>query len=233
MTKYDKSNPSTIQSLFDSIAPRYDLGNAVLSGNLHRLWNRALVTQALQNNPKTILDLCCGTGEIAKRMMQKNKAAEYYLVDFSEEMLQIAKKRLACGNVNFLQANAEALAFENSSFDAATCAYGIRNIQNRAAAFSELYRVLKNNATLAIVELTRPQGRTFNMLHRMYLRTMVPLVGRFITSNEDAYKYLCASIETFVAPEQIVKELENAGFCQITVVPQTFGIATLFYAKKI
>jgi demethylmenaquinone methyltransferase/2-methoxy-6-polyprenyl-1,4-benzoquinol methylase len=216
---YDKTNPLSIRALFDSIAPRYDFGNAVLSGNLHRLWNRRLVAQVLAASPHNVLDLCCGTGEIAKRMMSKRPDCSYTLVDFSEEMLELAKKRLSSGV--FVQADAEVLPLADSSFDAATCAYGIRNIQNI------------NRALVGIVELTRPTGPVLGALHTMYLHTMVPLVGRAITSNEAAYKYLCKSIEAFVPPEQIVQELESAGFCQVEQKPQTFGIATLFFGKKI
>ncbi len=237
MTHYTKSNPTSIRALFNSIAPRYDLGNAVLSGNLHRLWNRRLATSLLKKCPTTILDLCCGTGEIAKRMictnkMSTNQKATYHLVDFSEEMLAIAKQRLTKADVMFYHADAEELPLADSTFDAAACAYGIRNIQNRTKSFLEVSRVLKPGATFGIVELTRPSKPVFSFLHKLYLRTMVPLVGRAITSNENAYKYLRQSIELFVPPGQIVKELSDAGFTNIQTLPQTFGIATIFLAEK-
>lgn len=232
MSQYDKTNPLTIRALFNGIAPRYDFGNAVLSGNLHRLWNARLVAHVLATNPEQILDLCSGTGEITKGMICKKPDSSYTLVDFSEEMLEVAKKRLKAPSIHFCQADAEALPIADNSFDAATCAYGIRNIQNRDKAFAELYRVLRPGACVAIAELTRPRGSMLNTLHRLYLRTMVPLIGRAITSNEQAYKYLCSSIEAFVPPEQIVDELKMAGFCAVEAKPQTFGIATLFFAKK-
>jgi demethylmenaquinone methyltransferase / 2-methoxy-6-polyprenyl-1,4-benzoquinol methylase len=232
MNPYEKANPLSIRALFNSIAPKYDFGNAVLSGNLHRLWNRRLVAHVACSKPTDVVDLCCGTGEIARRMMQKMPNSNYTLVDFSEEMLDLAKNRIKEGHCTFCQADAESLPLPDASFDSATCAYGIRNILNRANAFTEVYRVLKPGAIFGIVELTRPSGRFLGALHRFYLRTMVPLVGRAITSNEAAYKYLCKSIEAFVPSEQIVRELEDAGFVAIEVVPQTFGIATLFFAKK-
>lgn len=232
MNHYDKTNPSSIRALFNGIAPRYDFGNAVLSGNLHRLWNRRLVARVLAANPVHVLDLCSGTGEITKRMISKMPTSLYSLVDFSETMLEVAKKRLTSPNVSFCQADAEALPLADSSFDAGVCAYGIRNIQNRNNAFAEVYRVLRPGATFAIAELTRPSGSILKSLHSIYLHTMVPLIGRAITSNEQAYKYLCNSIEAFVPAEQIVKELTASGFGMIEAKPQTFGIATLFFAKK-
>lgn len=233
MTLYDKNNPSTIRALFDSIAPRYDLGNAVLSGNLHRLWNRRLANRVLSHNPHDILDLCCGTGDITKRMMRYKADCSYHLVDFSQQMLDIAKKTVTGTNVQFYQADAEELPFKDSMFDAVSVAYGIRNIQNRAKCFSELYRVLKPGGRMCIAELTRPKGAFLNTLHRFYLRTMVPLVGRVITSNEEAYTYLCNSIESFISPEQLIQEQLEAGFSSIEVKPQTFGIATLFFSQKL
>ena len=232
MTTYNKSNPSSIRELFNSIAPRYDLGNAVLSGNLHRLWNRRLVAEVLKNAPHDILDICCGTGEITKRMGKKRPEANYTLLDFSEEMLAIAQKRLSLAHCSYFAANAEVLPFKDASFDAVTCAYGIRNIQNREACFKEVFRVLRKGAIIGIVELTRPNSSFLRTLHAVYLQTMVPLVGRALTSNQDAYTYLCNSIKGFVPAEQIVNELRDAGFSDVQIKPQTFGIATLFLAKK-
>ncbi len=231
MNEYSKDDPQTIEKLFDSIASRYDLGNSLNSFCLHKLWNRRLIKTALKNDPKTLLDLCAGTGEIAKGCLQCSQDLHIVLVDFSGEMLAVAKKRIK-NRADFLQANAEHLPLQNESFDAATCAYGIRNIQNRKAAFSELYRVLKPNGTLAICELTRPDNSLLKGLHNAYLATMVPLIGRLLTKNHNAYTYLSKSINSFISKETVAKELQDAGFCNVQIAPQSFGIATLFFANK-
>lgn len=233
MKSYDKTEPSTIRALFDSIAPRYDLGNALLSGMLHKLWNRRLITHALRDSPTNVLDLCAGTGEIARAMHKRHSQAAYHLIDFSEEMLNLAKARLTDSKFSFCAADAESLPLEDACFDAATCAYGIRNIRNREKALQELFRVLKPQATVSIVELTRPKGKFFGSMHKVYLQNMVPLIGRLLTSNEGAYKYLCESIHTFIAPELLMSELQQAGFQHVEAFPQTFGIATIFTAKKV
>jgi demethylmenaquinone methyltransferase / 2-methoxy-6-polyprenyl-1,4-benzoquinol methylase len=230
--QYDKARPTSISSLFDSIAERYDLGNAILSGNLHRLWNRRLVKAVVKRGPKNVLDLCCGTGEIAKRVYCMLPNADYSLVDFSEKMLEKAKVRLKATNCHFYKADAQNLPFQEQAFCAATIAYGIRNVQDRLRCFEELYRVLKPKGLVAIAELTRPEQPLLRALHSLYLRTLVPLVGRCITSNEEAYKYLCTSIEAFVSPEVLVNELRASGFINVSSQPQTFGIATLFFAEK-
>lgn len=232
MTSYDKNDPATIQALFNSIAKRYDFGNALLSGNMHRLWNRSLVTAVVQNSPQNVLDLCAGTGEIARLMAKKLSSANYHLVDFSEEMLAVAKKRLQGDCFSFYQCDAQKLLFDAAHFDAVSCAYGIRNIKNRAKCFSELYRVMRPHATVAIVELTRPQGSVMKALHKAYLAVFVPAIGRLITSNKEAYQYLSNSIEAFIPAQVIVEELVEAGFTDVTSQPLTFGIATLFTARK-
>ncbi len=232
MKGYDQKDPQSVVALFDSIASRYDLGNAINSGNLHRLWNRRLVRAALQNSPQEILDLCAGTGEIAKGMYRKKSDANYHLVDFSKEMLEIAKKRLPHPNVSFYHENAEKMSFSDAQFDAATCAYGIRNVYNRAACFSEIFRVLKPGGVVCILELTRPEGAIFGALHKLYLRTVLPVVGKLIASDGDAYRYLCNTIESFVPVADLRAEIAAAGFCNIETHTQTFGIATIITGQK-
>lgn len=232
-TDYDKHNPFSIQSLFDNIAPRYDLGNALLSFHLHRLWNRSLATFLAKQKPKSLLDLCCGTGEIAKRLMQKLPMSQFCLVDFSEAMLNIAKENIEHKETRFIQADAQHLPLEERSFDAVSIAYGIRNVQNRFQCFSEVHRVLKPGGWLGIAELTRPRALPLSYLHKLYLRTVVPTIGKAITSNKEAYRYLCKSIEAFVSPQELATELKSAGFQHIIIQPKTFGIATLIFAQKL
>lgn len=232
-TDYDKHNPFSIQALFDNIAPRYDLGNAMLSFHLHRLWNRSLATFLAQHNPAALLDLCCGTGEIALRLMQKLPTSRFCLVDFSEAMLKIAKERISHNDTRFIQADAQHLPIDESSFNAVSIAYGIRNVENRLKCFSEVHRVLKPGGWIGIAELTRPQTLPLSFLHKLYLRTIVPTIGKAITSNKEAYSYLCKSIEAFVLPEELACELKSTGFGHIIIQPKTFGIATLIFAQKL
>jgi len=232
-TSYDTHNPSSIRSLFDNIAPRYDLGNALLSFHLHRVWNRSLVHFLAQKKPEILLDLCCGTGEIARRLMKKLPHSQFCLVDFSEEMLKVAKERIKRDQTRFIQADAQELPLEDSAFDSVSLAYGIRNVEKRPLCFAEVHRVLKTGGWIGIAELTRPQVPLFSQLHKLYLRTIVPFIGKAITSNKEAYSYLCKSIEAFVSPQELATELKSAGFDKIIIQPETFGIATLIFAQKL
>jgi demethylmenaquinone methyltransferase/2-methoxy-6-polyprenyl-1,4-benzoquinol methylase len=200
---------------------------------LHRLWNRRLAETLLKrSSPNVLLDLCAGTGEIAGRMLRKRKEATCYLVDFSQEMLACAKKRFPWPNVHCIQADAQALPFEANLFDSVSVAYGIRNVENMSLCFQEIYRTLKPGGWLGIAELTRPNAPLLSFFHRVYLRTMVPLIGKMVTQNQEAYSYLCRSIEVFLPPKLLLQALKNSGFINIEAKAQTLGIATLFFAQK-
>ncbi len=240
---YDTSFPQTIRSLFNDIAPRYDIGNSLMSFHLHALWNRKLVSLLLEKRGSfQFLDLCSGTGEISFRglhLLKKKKSPlpQFTLVDFSEKMLEIAKSRIE----NFgkekelftlVEADATALPLEKNHYDTACIAYGIRNIQKMEKCFLEVHRVLKEGALLGIIELTRPKQALLKTLHQAYLRTYVPFVGKYLISNKEAYKYLCKSIEHFSTPETILALLKESGFSSTQTLPLAGGIATIFLAKK-
>lgn len=231
MQNYSKNNPESIQAMFGSIAKGYDKANAILSWRMHKRWNRELVRQA-GATPK-LLDLCAGTGDIAYAYLEKNPTAEVHLLDFCPEMLACAKTKQKPGqNVQFVQGDAMALPFSDHSFPNATMAYGIRNIQNPLKSLQEVHRVLQPGGTLSILELTQPKNPLIRAGHNFYLRTILPPLGRLITSNKDAYSYLCSSIQAFIPPEILVRLLQQAGFSSVTATPLTFGTATIFRAIK-
>ena len=228
---YSKAQPETIQAMFGSIAKGYDRANGILSWGMHKRWNRELVNQA-GPAPK-LLDLCAGTGDIAYAYLKANPEAEAHLLDFCPEMLACAQqKKRPDQQVKFIQADAMALPLSDNSYPCATMAYGIRNIQNPLKSLQEIYRVLKPNGVLAILELTQPKNTLIRAGHSFYLRTLLPPLGRLVTSNQDAYRYLCSSIQSFIPPEHLVYLLHQAGFTHITLKPLTLGTATIFRAVR-
>lgn len=231
---YKKSDPATIRSMFNTIAPTYDLANRVMSFNLNKLWNRSLIKETLKGNPDTILDLCCGTGEISyswlKMQPERKKAI---LLDFSSEMLAQAKKRAPSGHdIEWIEADAQAIPLPNTSVDAITAAYGIRNVKDTPLCFKEAIRVLKPGGSFGILDLTEPKNRLLRPLHRFYLSTFIPTIGGLLTFNPRAYSYLSRSIHQFMKPEAIRSQLLDAGFKTVTVKPLSFGIAHLWIANK-
>lgn len=235
---YNKDNPQSIRTLFDSIANNYDRTNAILSFSLHKRWNKKLVQSTLKSQPKVFLDLCCGTGEIAFTYLanQKNRC-HGHLLDFSEQMLACAKhkaeqkKLLQKHHLSFHQADAQAIPLPDASVEAATVAYGIRNVQNQLACFQEVYRVLKPGAVFGILELTRPHG-WLKYGHQLYLKMAIPILGRLFANNKQAYSYLSSSISHFSEPSELAHNLRTVGFEGISIKPLTFGIATLIIANK-
>jgi len=240
MADYRKDNPQSIEQMFDSIAKSYDRTNAILSFGLHHYWNSTLVNKILNDHKNDImLDLCCGTGEIAFRSLKKkNKPRKIHLLDFSEEMLSCAqakakKNRYEKSALNYIKADAQAVPLRNESIDCVTIAYGIRNVKSPEKCMKEVFRLLENGGSFAILELTRPKNPFLRYFHQIYLKTFLPVLGKLFAANKEAYKYLCQSIHHFVEPEELERLLTKSGFKKVEHYPLNGGIATIIIAKKI
>jgi demethylmenaquinone methyltransferase/2-methoxy-6-polyprenyl-1,4-benzoquinol methylase len=239
MTHYNKNQPETIQEMFGSIAKRYDLTNAVLSLQMHKFWNAQLVKKVSEKrNISSLLDLCCGTGDIAFAFLKgQNQPHKAMMLDFCGEMLACAKKKAAnlklnYHNLSYLEADAQSIPLPSDNFPCATMAYGIRNIKDPLKCFHEVYRVLEPGGIFGILELTRPENKLIRCGHRIYLKTVLPLFGKWLTTNEEAYQYLRNSIDHFTPPAQLVAQLAQAGFTGIRLYPLTLGTATIFIGHK-
>ena len=235
---YNKHDPHSIQKMFGSIAKQYDRTNAILSLQMHRYWNRCLIEMTLEKKPATYVDLCCGTGEISLSYLKNSTiSCEAYLLDFCPEMLSCAKERAkalpaAHHQITYLQADAQEIPLTDESIECATMAYGIRNISNPMKCFNEIYRILNKGGKVGILELTQPKNRFLKAGHTLYLHTVIPLMGKWVASNRDAYQYLCNSIESFVHPQELEKMLKQVGFKNTVVKPFMGGIATILVAEK-
>lgn len=240
MQHYDKNDPKTIQNMFGSIAQSYDKTNAVLSFQMHRYWNSQLIRQTTSvSKPGVLLDLCCGTGEIAFTYLKKSTMpCQVTLLDFCEEMLGCAKEKArqlkydSQHNLTYLHADAQSLPISDNSIALATMAYGIRNVKDPAKCAREVLRVLQPGGVYGILELTEPKNPILRYAHNLYLRTFLPILGKCLTSNQEAYKYLCNSIHSFIKPLELERILVDTGFEQTKRIPLMGGIATILIAKK-
>jgi len=240
MTNYTKAQPKTIKNLFNNIAKRYDFTNSVMSFSLSKRWNRQIAQLAMQNSSDhfSMLDLCSGTGAVAFECLKHTSgSSQAYLLDFSAEMLKIAKAKSQQENfkmhaIEYLEADAQKIPLANALVDFSTIAYGIRNIYDPAKCFQEVYRVLKPGGCLAILELTRPNNRFLRFGHKIYLKFGLPLIGKLLTRDKNAYEYLCQSINSFVAPKEIEQILNEKNFTNIRSIPLAGGIATIILAFK-
>lgn len=239
MTYYTKEKPETIQAMFGSIADNYDRANGILSLRMHRSWNSQLVNLIIgKTRTPLLLDLCSGTGDIAFDWLGKSfHKKEAILLDFCQEMLDCAKikaEKAAYTNhkISYIQADAHHLPLEDNLAPAATMAYGIRNLNDPLKAMKEVHRVLKPGGVYGILELTRPENKVVRFGHEIYLKNLLPLLGKMVTKNKEAYDYLCGSIEKFTPPQKLEELLKEAGFSHTERHPLTFGIATIILATK-
>ncbi len=236
---YSKETPETIQSMFGNIAKDYDRGNAVLSFSMHRIWNAALVREVTQNQPHgTLLDLCAGTGDIGYQYLKKAKGKGHViLLDFCEQMLGCAQEKaseleLNKEQVQFVQADAQEIPLDDNSVDAITVAYGIRNVKEPSKCIAEAFRVLRPGGTFGILELTRPHNPLMKLGHSAYLKTVLPLLGKMVASDQEAYEYLCNSIHNFISPHEMEQIMMEKGFRSTHQRPLMGGVATIVTGMK-
>lgn len=235
MTNYNKNHPDTIKKMFGSIAKQYDRTNAILSFQMHRWWNRQLVNM-MPSRINALADLCCGTGEIAQGYLKKHKdSKKAYLIDFCPEMLSCARLKnieSARHEIEYITADVQAIPLQDQCVDAATVAYGIRNVKDPRKFIGEVHRILQPGGSFGILELTRPSNRMLRSGHEFYLRNLLPILGKIATSNKGAYEYLCNSIENFTKPEEIESIMGQEGFVEIRRKPLMGGIATIIVGKR-
>ena len=222
-----------VREMFDRIARRYDLLNTVMTAGLNRLWNRRVVDAASLNPGGTALDLACGTGSLTRDLARKVGPDGYVLgIDFSHEMLRAARSRLTPG-VAYRLGNATDLeGVPSDSFDAATIAYGARNIPDLDALFAEMARALKPGGVAVCLEIARPTGRMSSRFYGLWFDRIVPKLGGLISGDASAYSYLPESVKEFVAPDELADIIGRNGLQHVTWRRLAGGIITLHRGTK-
>lgn len=225
-----------VERMFDSIAPTYDTLNHRLSLNIDKGWRKRAIKQLLPFAPKTVLDIATGTGDFAILTAQMLQPSRLVGVDISQRMMDIGQKKVAeaelQGIISFEKEDCLSLSFADETFDAVTAAFGIRNFQDLDRGLTEMCRVLRKGGHLSIVELTAPISAPMRWLFKVYSHTFLPLYGRLISKDKEAYRYLTATIEAFPQGDRMVDILRKAGFSKASYRRLTFGVCTMYFATK-
>jgi len=228
--------PARIVGMFDAIAPRYDLLNRVLSAGLDQRWRQRAVDALALGARARVLDLCTGTADLAIAVAHRHADATVTGVDFSSAMLRLGLVKVRRGplarRVRLVRGDAAAIPVATASCDAATIAFGIRNVAVPERALSELSRILRPGARLAILEFGQPRIPGIRTLYSWYFRYLLPAIGRLVSHHDSAYSYLPASVGTFPPPAQFARTIESHGFVAVQAVPLTFGIVYLYVATR-
>ena len=221
-----------IGQLFDRIAGTYDGLNHGLSLNIDRLWRKRAVREMV--SAKHVLDVAIGTADLTIEMLRSGKVEQVTGLDLSEEMMRIGEEkcRRQGMQVQFVHGNAQEMPFEENSFDAVTCAYGCRNFSNLDAGLREMLRVLKPGGEVIILEFSYPKNRVIRGLYDVYFSYILPFIGRLVSHDKTAYTYLNRSVKSFCWGEAFLQHLHDVGFCDERFIPLTFGITTIYRARK-
>jgi demethylmenaquinone methyltransferase/2-methoxy-6-polyprenyl-1,4-benzoquinol methylase len=229
-----------VDDVFSSVARRYDLMNDLMSGGLHRAWKSAMVSALnppRRGRPWRLVDVAGGTGDIAFRVAERSQGhADITVADINPEMLAVGRARAEkrkLENIAFVEANAEALPFDDSSFDAYTIAFGIRNVPRIAATLEQAFRVLRHGGRFLCLEFSAVDTPMLDRVYDAYSFAVIPRLGKAVTGDAESYRYLVESIRTFPNQENFADMIRAAGFARVNYRNFSGGIAALHSGWKL
>ncbi|KQX08983.1 bifunctional demethylmenaquinone methyltransferase/2-methoxy-6-polyprenyl-1,4-benzoquinol methylase UbiE [Flavobacterium sp. Root420] len=224
-----------VAQMFDNISGNYDNLNRVISFGIDIKWRKKVLKIVSDTNPKIILDIATGTGDLAILMAQ-TKAKKIIGLDISAGMLEVGKKKVEDKNlsniIDLVLGDSENIPFEDNYFDAITVGFGVRNFENLEKGFSEILRVLKPGGVFVILETSVPDKTPYKQGYRFYSKNILPIIGKLFSKDNSAYGYLSESAAAFPYGEALNNILRKIGFIDVVAMPQTFGVATIYSASK-
>jgi len=227
---------NAVRQMFSSIAPRYDLLNHVLSCGVDRYWwwrTARRFRRILSRSDATVLDLCCGTGDMTLALYRQagKGGASIVGADFAHPMLCLATRKSKGLPLQWVEADALQMPFADGRFQLVTSAFGFRNLANYDAGLGEIHRVLAAGGEVAILDFGEPTGLP-GRLYRLYFRRVLPAIGAALSGIRGPYAYLPASVERFPPPQEMLSRMKAAGFREVNYTPYTFGVAGVFWGRK-
>ena len=223
--------------MFDNIAPTYDRLNHIMSFNIDRVWRRRVMRIVRRSKARRIMDLATGTGDLAIAMAKRVDRTQILGIDLSEEMLAVARAKVQKQGLEerimLEKGDAENLTMvADGSIDAVTVAFGVRNFENMERGLSEIYRTLRAEGKLVVLEFSMPKNRFVRWVYSYYAHRLLPRIGAMISKDRRAYTYLPESVEEFPAPERFAEILKSVGFSSVKLRSQSCGIAYIYEATK-
>jgi len=224
-----------VAEMFNSIAPEYDFLNRLLSLRIDKIWRRKLRKMLDASNPAVILDVATGTGDLAIECV-KTKNRKVTGIDISEKMLDEGRKKIEtknlCDWIDLRYGDSENLEFASNTFDAVMVGFGVRNFENLEKGLSEMCRVTKPSGKVFILDFSMPRNPVILFLYRFYFFHILPFIGKIISKNNQAYRYLPESVSSFPQYEQMTSLMNKVGFANTKYKPLTFGIAVIYSGFK-
>ncbi|MBU3822044.1 bifunctional demethylmenaquinone methyltransferase/2-methoxy-6-polyprenyl-1,4-benzoquinol methylase UbiE [Flavobacteriaceae bacterium XHP0103] len=231
----DLGKKEQVAKMFDTISGEYDGLNRVISFGIDVKWRKKVVKTVKETNPKTILDIATGTGDLAIALASTN-ADKIIGLDISSGMLAVGKEKInkkgLSDRIEMVLGDSENMPFEDNTFDAITVAFGIRNFETLENGLKEILRVLKPGGCFVILETSVPTKTPYKQGYNFYSKNILPLIGRIFSKDKSAYKYLSESASVFPYGEALNNILRKIGFISVEDFPQTFGVATIYVSSK-
>ena len=224
-----------VAEMFDDISPRYDFLNRFLSAGIDIQWRKKAIRQLNSLQPKFILDVACGTADMAIMCWRELHPEKITGIDISEGMLAIGRQKVNKAGIKaieLLKGDSEAINFESNSFDAVTVAFGVRNFQNLQQGLSEILRVLRPGGKLVVLEFSKPKSPLVKSFYYLYMKVITPNMGKIFSKNRHAYEYLDASIQKFPEGNTFLEILKNSGFKNNYRKSLSLGICSIYCGEK-
>jgi len=226
-----------VAGVFHSVAAKYDVMNDLMSFGIHRLWKRFTIDSSAVRPGNKVLDLAGGTGDLTRKFSEMvGDRGQVVLADINDSMIKVGREKLqnlgAIGNIEYIQANAEALPFAENTFDVVTIAFGLRNVTNKDNALASIFRVLKPGGRLLVLEFSRPEQDWLNKAYDFYSFNILPNIGQLVANDKESYQYLSESIRMHPDQDTLKQMMENVGFEQVSYHNLTGGIVALHKGFK-
>jgi demethylmenaquinone methyltransferase/2-methoxy-6-polyprenyl-1,4-benzoquinol methylase len=227
-----------VADVFHSVAAKYDVMNDLMSFGVHRLWKRFTIDMSGVRPGNKVLDLAGGTGDLTKKFSKLvGPSGKVVLADINSSMLEVGRERLTnqgyVGNIEYVQANAQYLPFEDNTFDVITIAFGLRNVTDKDEALRSMFRVLKPGGRLLVLEFSQTNNPLLKKAYDLYSFTALPFMGKLVTNDSESYKYLAESIRMHPDQETLKGMMQDAGFNRVSYHNMTGGMVALHRGIKV